>query len=66
MDAYVGDIVNKLVELGELENTFIFFTSDNGPQMDSWPDCGYTPFRGAKGTTWEGAYVSPGLPIGKA
>ncbi|MGR3614925.1 MAG: arylsulfatase [Paracoccaceae bacterium] len=65
VDAYVGDIVAKLDELGELENTFIFFTSDNGPQMDSWPDSGYTPFRGAKGTTWEGGVRVPGIAYWK-
>ena len=47
--------------MGELDNTFIFVTSDNGPQMDSWPDSGYTPFRGAKGTTWEGGVRVPGI-----
>ncbi|AML52582.1 sulfatase-like hydrolase/transferase [Falsihalocynthiibacter arcticus] len=44
-----------------LENTFIFVTSDNCPQMDSWPDGGYTPFRGAKGTTWESGVRVPGI-----
>jgi len=44
-----------------LENTFVFVTSDNGPQMDAWPDAGYTPFRGAKGTTWEGGIRVPGI-----
>ncbi|AXI56520.1 hypothetical protein SuNHUV7_14330 (plasmid) [Pseudoseohaeicola sp. NH-UV-7] len=61
VDAYIGDIVAKLDQVGELENTIIFVTSDNGPQMDSWPDSGYTPFRGAKGTTWEGGVRVPGI-----
>lgn len=65
VDAYIGDIVGRLEELGELENTFIFVTSDNGPQMDSWPDSGYTPFRGAKGTTWEGGVRVPGIAYWK-
>ena len=38
-----------------------FVTSDNGPQMDAWPDAGYTPFRGAKGTTFEGGVRVPGI-----
>ncbi len=65
VDAYIGDIVAKLDAVGELENTFVFVTSDNGPQMDSWPDSGYTPFRGAKGTTWEGGVRVPGIAYWK-
>jgi arylsulfatase len=65
VDAYIGDIVQALDDAGELENTFIFVTSDNGPQMDSWPDAGYTPFRGAKGTTWEGGVRVPGIAYWK-
>ncbi|MCA9227493.1 MAG: sulfatase-like hydrolase/transferase, partial [Planctomycetales bacterium] len=38
---------------------------DNGPQMDGWPDAGYTPFRGAKGTTWEGGVRVPGIAYWK-
>jgi len=66
VDAYIGDIVNALDKAGQLENTFIFVTSDNGPQMDSWPDSGYTPFRGAKGTTWEGGVRVPGIAYWKS
>ena len=65
VDSYIGDIVEALDAVGELENTFIFVTSDNGPQMDSWPDSGYTPFRGAKGTTWEGGVRVPGIAYWK-
>lgn len=65
VDSYIGDIVDALDAAGELENTFIFVTSDNGPQMDSWPDSGYTPFRGAKGTTWEGGVRVPGIAYWK-
>jgi len=43
------------------DNTLVFFTSDNGPQNDSWPDTGYTPFRGAKNTPWEGGVRVPGI-----
>ena len=39
----------------------MFFTSDNGPEEDSWPDTGHTPFRGAKGTNWEGGVRVPGI-----
>ncbi len=65
VDAIIGDIVSALDTAGVLENTFIFVTSDNGPQMDMWPDAGYTPFRGAKGTTWEGGVRVPGIAYWK-
>ena len=61
VDMHIGAIVKSLEEEGLLENTFVFITSDNGPQMDSWPDSGYTPFRGAKGTTFEGGVRVPGI-----
>lgn len=61
VDRHVGEIVKSLESAGVLENTFIFFTSDNGPQMDGWPDAGHTPFRGAKGTTFEGGVRVPGI-----
>jgi arylsulfatase len=43
------------------ENTLVYFTSDNGPEEDSYPDSSYTPFRGGKGTTWEGGVRVPGI-----
>jgi arylsulfatase len=61
VDAYIGEIVAALDAAGVLDNTFVFVTSDNGPQLDSWPDSGYTPFRGAKGSTWEGGVRVPGI-----
>jgi arylsulfatase len=61
VDAYVGEIVAALDKAGVLENTFIFLTSDNGPQLDSWPDTGYTPFRGGKASAWEGGVRVPGI-----
>jgi arylsulfatase A-like enzyme len=65
VDFEIGLIVKALEEAGVLDNTFIFITSDNGPQMDGWPDAGYTPFRGAKGTTWEGGVRVPGIAYWK-
>lgn len=65
VDMHIGKIVKTLEEAGVLENTFIFVTSDNGPQMDAWPDGGYTPFRGAKGTTFEGGVRVPGIAYWK-
>ncbi len=65
VDYEIGLVTKALEEAGVLENTFIFMTSDNGPQMDGWPDAGYTPFRGAKGTTWEGGVRVPGIAYWK-
>jgi arylsulfatase A-like enzyme len=65
VDAIIGEVVKALEETGELENTFIFVTSDNGPQLDAWPDGGYTPFRGAKGSAWEGGVRVPGIAYWK-
>ena len=61
VDLHTGEFIKALEEAGILENTLVFFTSDNGPQMDSWPDGGYTPFRGGKGTTFEGGPRIPGI-----
>ncbi len=65
VDAYIGEIVEALDRAGVLPNTFVFVTSDNGPQMDSWPDSGYTPFRGAKTTAFEGGVRVPGIAYWK-
>ena len=50
-----------LQETGQADNTFVFFLSDNGPEEDTYPDSGFTPFRGGKGTTWEGGVRVPGI-----
>jgi arylsulfatase len=50
-----------LQETGQADNTFVFFASDNGPEEDSYPDSGFTPFRAGKGTTWEGGVRIPGI-----
>lgn len=65
VDAIIGEIVAELEKDGLLDNTFIFITSDNGPQMDAWPDAGYTPFRGTKGSAWEGGTRVPGVAYWK-
>ena len=65
VDALIGRIVNSLDKAGILENTFVFITSDNGPQRDAWPDAGYTPFRGGKGTSFEGGVRVPGIAYWK-
>jgi arylsulfatase len=65
VDDIVGRILATLEDTGIAENTFVFFTSDNGPQRDSWPDSGYTPFRGGKSTSWEGGVRVPGIAYWK-
>lgn len=61
VDDIVGRLMKTLKDTGQLENTLVFFTSDNGPSEDLAPDGGYTPFRGGKGTTWEGGVRVPGI-----
>ncbi len=61
LDDIVGRLVRALEETGQLENTLVFISSDNGPHMENWPDAAYTPFRCAKGSTWEGGVRVPGI-----
>jgi arylsulfatase len=60
-DAMVGQLLDKLKELGLDENTIIMYSSDNGSESFSWPDGGTTMFRGEKNTQWEGGYRVPTL-----
>jgi arylsulfatase len=61
LDDIVGRLVATLRETGQLEHTLIFVSSDNGPEMETWPDAAYSPFRCAKGSTWEGGQRVPGI-----
>lgn len=61
LDDVVGRLVAALEDSGQLEHTMIVLSSDNGPHMENWPDAGYTPFRSAKGSTWEGGVRVPGI-----
>jgi arylsulfatase len=61
LDDIAGRLVRTLQETGQLEDTLVFVTSDNGPEMETWPDSAVTPFRGSKGTTWEGGVRVPGI-----
>jgi arylsulfatase len=58
-DDLIGSLVAKLEEMGELDNTIIVVTTDNGTETFTWPDGGTTPFRGAKGMATEGGFRSP-------
>jgi len=61
LDARVGHIMDKLREKGLDKNTLVFFTTDNGAWQDVYPDAGYTPFRGTKGTDREGGARVPAI-----
>ncbi len=58
-DGHVGQLLQKLDDLGIAENTIVVYATDNGAQVFSWPDGGTTPFRGEKNSNWEGAYRIP-------
>jgi arylsulfatase len=58
-DGHVGQLLDKLDELGIAENTIVMYSTDNGAELVFWPDGGYTPYRGEKNSNWEGAYRVP-------
>ncbi|CAN7207183.1 arylsulfatase [Bosea sp. LjRoot237] len=58
-DAMVGTILKKIDDLGIANDTIVFYSTDNGPHYNTWPDAGTTPFRSEKNSNWEGAYRVP-------
>ena len=58
-DEQIGQMLDKLDELGIADNTIVMYSTDNGPENDTWPDGANTPFRGQKDTNWEGAWRVP-------
>jgi len=60
-DGHVGQLLDKLDELGIADNTIVFYSTDNGPHANSWPDAAVTPFRGEKNTNWEGGWRVPAM-----
>ena len=60
-DKNVGEMLAQLDALGIADDTIVFYSTDNGPHMNSWPDGGMTPFRSEKNTNWEGAFRVPGM-----
>jgi arylsulfatase A-like enzyme len=60
-DAMVGQLLDKLKELGVEDNTIVMYSTDNGAEAFTWPDGGTTMFRGEKNTQWEGGYRVPTL-----
>ncbi|MGD2007501.1 MAG: arylsulfatase [Cellvibrionales bacterium] len=58
-DGMIGQMLDKLDELGIADNTVVMYTTDNGAEKFTWPDGGTAPFRGEKNTNWEGGYRVP-------
>jgi arylsulfatase A-like enzyme len=59
MDDNIGVVLKKLEDMGQLDNTIVVFTTDNGAETITYPDGGTTPFQGGKLTTWEGGMRAP-------
>ncbi|MBK7973212.1 MAG: arylsulfatase [Deltaproteobacteria bacterium] len=60
-DKNVGQVLKALDDLHIADNTFVMYSTDNGPHMNSWPDGAMTPFRNEKNSNWEGAYRVPAM-----
>ena len=60
-DRHIGLFLAKLDELKVADNTIVFYSTDNGPHMNTWPDAAMTPFRGEKNTNWEGGWRVPAM-----
>ena len=58
-DEQIGQILAKLDELGIADNTIVMYSTDNGPENDTWPDGATSPFRGQKDSNWEGGWRVP-------
>jgi arylsulfatase len=61
LDDNIGLVLAKLEQMGQLDNTIVVFTTDNGAETVSFPDGGITPFKGQKGEAWEGGYRCPAV-----
>jgi arylsulfatase len=61
LDDNIGAVLKKLDDMGQADNTIVVFTTDNGAETVSFPDGGITPFKGQKGSAWEGGYRAPML-----
>jgi arylsulfatase len=61
MDDAIGALLKHIEDIGEADNTIVIFTTDNGAEVFTWPDGGMTPFRGTKGTVFEGGFRCPAI-----
>ncbi len=61
LDDNIGVVLQKLQDMGQLDNTIVVFTTDNGAEAISFPDGGVTPFKGQKGEAYEGGYRAPAV-----
>jgi len=59
LDDIVGADLQHLQDIGEADNTIVIFTTDNGAETFTWPDGANTPFKGQKGTGYEGGFRVP-------
>ncbi len=60
-DLHIGMFLEKLDELAIADNTIVFYSTDNGPHMNTWPDGAMTPFQGEKNSNWEGGWRVPAM-----
>jgi arylsulfatase A-like enzyme len=61
LDDCIGELLKHLDDIGEADNTIVVFTTDNGAEVFTWPDGGMTPFKGTKGTGFEGGFRVPAI-----
>ena len=59
LDADIGKVMDEIRK--DAPNTIVIVTADNGAWLDAYPDAGTTPFRGEKGSPFEGGWRVPGL-----
>ncbi len=60
-DMHIGQFLDLLDELDIADNTIVFYSTDNGPHMNTWPDAAWSPFHGEKNTNWEGGWRVPAM-----
>ncbi|MEG6508644.1 arylsulfatase [Methyloligella sp. 2.7D] len=60
-DRQVGQLLQAIDDLGVADNTIVFYSTDNGPHQNTWPDAATTPFRSEKNTNWEGGWRVPAM-----
>jgi len=60
-DKNVGQVLDLLDQQGITNDTFVQYSTDNGPHENSWPDAGTTPFHNEKNSNWKGAWCGPAI-----